>query len=88
MGHEYPPVRGNQHHDGQFVCRRPGATAIVDQSVRRLHTRRYGRCGGDTRPPERLNVLNASGAPTISVMDLKGTMALDPPPPGWLHRTF
>ena len=43
---------------------------------------------GVTRPPERLNVLKAGGSPTISVMDFEGSMALDPPPSGWWHRTF
>ena len=43
---------------------------------------------GVTRPPERLNVLNAGGAPTVSVMNFTGPMALDPPPPGWWHRKF
>jgi len=41
-----------------------------------------------TRPPERLNVLAASGATTVPVMDFAAPMALDPPPAGWWHRTF
>lgn len=40
------------------------------------------------RPPERRNVLTASGAATVSVMDFATPMALDPPPAGWWHRTF
>lgn len=51
---------------------------------------------GITRPPERVNVLVAdgsaagsvTGAPSVSVMDFSAPMALDPPPPGWWHRTF
>jgi hypothetical protein len=44
------------------------------------------------RDPERSNVLAAGDAPFVTVMDFSagesGTMALDPPPAGWWHRTF
>jgi hypothetical protein len=41
-----------------------------------------------TRSPERLNVLTAGSAKTVSVMDFSSPMGLDPPPAGWNHRTF
>lgn len=40
------------------------------------------------RPPERVSVLTANGAASVRVMDFSAPMALDPPPPGWRHRTF
>lgn len=37
---------------------------------------------------ERVNVLTANGPPDIGVMDFSKPFPLDPPPPGWYHRTF
>ncbi len=34
------------------------------------------------------NPLQADGEPVITVMDFSPPFPLDPPPPGWVHRTF
>ena len=36
----------------------------------------------------RANVLVPDGGPEAALMDFSGPFALDPPPPGWRHRTF
>jgi len=41
-------------------------------------------CGG----PKRDNVLVPSGSSSALLMDFREPFALDPPPPGWYHRTF
>ena len=41
-----------------------------------------------TLPPERRNVLRASGGAEVVVMDFAKPFALDPPPAGWWHRKF
>jgi hypothetical protein len=37
---------------------------------------------------ERVNVLAANGEPELVVMDFATPFPLNPPPPGWYHRTF
>lgn len=37
---------------------------------------------------ERDNVLTADGGPAVTVMEFAKPFRLDPPPPGWRHRTF
>lgn len=37
---------------------------------------------------DRSNVLTANGQQEVTVMDFSVPFALDPPPPGWYHRTF
>lgn len=40
------------------------------------------------RPPARTQVLVPDGAAEFVLMDFAQAFPLDPPPPGWLHRTF
>jgi len=37
---------------------------------------------------DRINVLTANGQAEVTVMDFSKPFSLDPPPPGWYHRTF